>query len=107
MELFGDVLNEQPGFNYSYDWTPSDLVSGNGANVTVDGWTEDTVTTLTVSVTGVTSTTVKQPNTWKSTSSAAQPSRQRPRLPDDALDLVALNFTNEGLLESDFIYVDL
>ena len=52
VSLFGDVLNQQPGFTYTYEWTPAGLVNGNGANVTVDGLTQDTVMTLNVSVTG-------------------------------------------------------
>ncbi len=106
VELFGDVLNEQPGFNYSYSWEPADLVNGNGANVTVDGLTQDTVMTLTVSVTGgdldnceVTQNVevdfLPPPNPVVGNGLVC---------PDDALDLVALNFTNEGLLEGDFTY---
>ena len=52
VELFGEVLNEQAGFDYSYNWEPSDLVTGSGPNVTVDDLTQDEVITLTVSVTG-------------------------------------------------------
>jgi hypothetical protein len=106
VELFGDVLNEQPGFNYSYDWEPSDLIGGNGANVTVDGLTQDTVVTLTVSVTGgdldncevvqnVEVDFLPPPNPVVGNGLVC---------PDDALDLVALNFTNEGLLETDYTY---
>ena len=106
VELFGDVLNEQPGFNYSYDWTPADLVSGNGANVTVDGLTQDTVMTLTVSVTGgdLDNCEVTQ-NVEVDFLPPPNPVVGNGLIcPDDALDLVALNFTNEGLLESDFTY---
>jgi hypothetical protein len=106
VELFGDVLNEQPGFNYSYDWTPADLVSGNGANVTVDGLTQDTVMTLTVSVTG------GDLDNCEVTQNVEVDFLPPPSpvvgngfvCPDGAYDLVALNFTNEGLLESDYTY---
>lgn len=106
VELVGDVLNEQPGFNYSYDWEPSDLVSGNGANVTVDGLTQDTVVTVTVTVTGgdLDNCEVSQ-NVEVDFVLPPSPVIGNPSVcPGDALDLVALNFTNEGLLESDFTY---
>ena len=106
VELVGDVLNEQPGFNYSYDWEPSDLVSGNGANVTVDGLTQDTVVTVTVTVTGgdLDNCEVSQ-NVEVDFVPPPSPVIGNPSVcPGDALDLVALNFTNEGLLESDFTY---
>ncbi len=106
VELFGDVLNEQPGFNYSYDWEPSDLVSGNGANVTVDGLTQDTVMTLTVSVTGgdLDNCEVSQNVEVDFLPPPSPVVGNGLVCPDDALDLVALNFTNEGLLDTDYTY---
>ncbi len=106
VSLVGNILNEQAGFNYSYEWLPADLVSGNGSNVNVDGLTQDTVMTLLVTVTGgdLDNCEISQnvevdflpPPTGVNATALI--------CPDDAIQLIALNFTNEGLSESDFIY---
>lgn len=106
VSLFGNVLNEQGGFNYSYDWSPSDLVNGSGANVTVDSLTQDTVMTLIVSVTGgdldncevmqmVEVDYIAPPTGVNGTGYVC---------PDDAIDLIALDFAFEGTSESDYTY---
>jgi subtilisin-like proprotein convertase family protein len=106
VSLVGNVLNQEPGFNYSYEWSPADLVNGNGANVNVDGLTQDTVMTLLVSVTGgdldncevaqnVEVDFIPPPNGVNASAEVC---------PDDAVQLVSLNFANEGLSESDFTY---
>ena len=106
VSLVGNVLNQEPGFNYSYEWSPADLVNGNGANVNVDGLTQDTVMTLLVSVTGgdldncevvqnVEVDFISPPNGVNASAEVC---------PDDAVQLVSLNFANEGLSESDFTY---
>jgi hypothetical protein len=82
------------------------LVNGNGANVNVDGLTQDTVMTLLVSVTGgdldncevaqnVEVDFIPPPNGVNASAEVC---------PDDAVQLVSLNFANEGLSESDFTY---
>jgi len=106
VSLVGNVLNQEPGFNYSYEWSPADLVNGNGANVNVDGLTQDTVMTLLVTVTGgdldncevaqnVEVDFIPPPNGVNASAEVC---------PDDAVQLVSLNFANEGLSESDFTY---
>ena len=106
VSLQGNVLNQDPGFNYSYDWTPSDLVSGNGANVNVDGLTQDTVMTLLVTVTGgdldncevtqnVAVDFIPPPTGVDATAEVC---------PDDAVQLVALSFIDLGSNESDYVY---
>jgi subtilisin-like proprotein convertase family protein len=106
VSLQGNVLNQDPGFNYSYDWTPSDLVSGNGANVNVDGLTQDTVMTLMVTVTGgdldncevtqnVAVDFIPPPTGVEATAEVC---------PDDAVQLVALSFIDLGSNESDYVY---
>ena len=106
VSLIGNVLNQEPGFNYSYEWSPADLVNGNGANVNVDGLTQDTVMTLLVTVTGgdldncevaqnVEVDFIPPPNGVNASAEVC---------PDDAVQLVSLNFANDGLSESDFTY---
>ena len=106
VSLQGNVLNQDPGFNYSYDWTPSDLVNGNGANVNVDGLTQDTVMTLLVTVTGgdldncevtqnVAVDFIPPPTGVETTAEVC---------PDDAVQLVALSFIDLGSNESDYVY---
>lgn len=106
VSLAGNVLNEQPGFNYSYDWFPADLVTGNGSNVNVDGLTQDTVMTLQVTVTGgdldnceitqnVEVDYIPPPTGVNATALVC---------PNDAIQLIALNFANEGTAESDYLY---
>ncbi len=106
VSLQGNVLNEDPDFNYSYDWTPSDLVNGNGANVSVDGLTQDTVMTLMVTVTGgdldncevtqnVAVDFIPPPTGVEATAEVC---------PDDAVQLVALSFIDLGSNESDYVY---
>lgn len=106
VSLFGDVLNEQFGFTYTYNWTPASLVNGSGANVTVDGLTQDTVMTLTVTVTGgdLDNCEVTQNVEVDFVPPPVPVNGSGLVCPDDAVDLVALNFTNQGLLESDFTY---
>jgi hypothetical protein len=106
VSLQGNVLNQEPGFNYSYDWTPSDLINGNGANVNVDGLTQDTVMTLLVTVTGgdldncevtqnVAVDYIPPPTGVEATAEVC---------PDDAVQLVALSFIDLGSNESDYVY---
>ena len=106
VSLVGNVTNEEAGFNYNYDWSPADLVNGNGSNVTVDGLTQDTIMTLTVTVTGgdldncevtqnVEVNYVPEPTGVDFSGSIC---------PDEELDLVALNFSMEGTSENDYTY---
>jgi len=106
VSLFGDVLNEQMGFTYTYEWTPAVLVSGNGANVTVDGLTQDTVMTLNVSVTGgdLDNCEVFQDVEVDFIPPPTGINDEGLVCPDDAIDLLALDFNVEGTLESNYIY---
>ena len=106
VSLFGDVLNEQMGFTYTYEWTPAGLVSGNGANVTVDGLTQDTVMTLNVSVTGgdLDNCEVFQDVEVDFIPPPTGVNGEGLVCPDDAIDLLALDFSVEGTLESDYTY---
>ena len=106
VSLSGDVLNQQMGFTYNYEWEPAGLVTGNGSDVTVDGLTQDTVMTLTVSVTGgdLDDCEVSQSVEVDFIPPPTGVNGNGYVCPDDAIDLVALDFSVEGTAESDYTY---
>ncbi|MGY8941613.1 MAG: T9SS type B sorting domain-containing protein, partial [Flavobacteriales bacterium] len=106
VSLFGNVLNEQGGFNYSYDWSPSDLVNGSGANVTVDGLTQDTVMTLTVSVTGGDLDNCEVMQMVEVDYIAPPTGFYEPfdLCPGDSVGLIALDFLPAGTSQDDYTY---
>jgi len=106
VSLSGDVLNQQMGFTYNYEWEPSGLVTGSGSDVTVDGLTQDTVMTLTVSVTGgdLDNCEVSQSVEVDFIPPPTGVNGNGYVCPDDAIDLVALDFSVEGTAENDYTY---
>ena len=106
VSLSGDVLNQQMGFTYNYVWEPSGLVTGSGSDVTVDGLTQDTVMTLTVSVTGgdLDNCEVSQSVEVDFIPPPTGVNGNGYVCPDDAIDLVALDFSVEGTAENDYTY---
>ena len=107
VSLTGNVLNQQAGFNYSYEWSPASLISGNGATVQVDGLSQDTVITLTVSVTGgdLDNCEVTQDVDVEFILPPVGLDDEGLVCPDDALELIALNFDMGGYSPEDFSYV--
>lgn len=106
VSLTANVLNQQTGFNYSYEWSPASMVSGNGSTVQVDGLTQDTVITLTVSVTGgdLDNCEVTQDVEVEFVPPPVGLDDEGLVCPDDALELIALNFDMGGYSPEDFTY---
>ena len=106
VSLSGDVLNQQMGFTYNYEWEPAGLVTGDGSEATVDGLSQDTVITLTVSVTGgdLDNCEVSQSVQVEFIPPPTGLDEEGFVCPDDAINLMALDFALEGTAESDYTY---
>ena len=108
VSLIGNVTNEEADFNYNYDWSPGGLLVGDSLvqNVEVDSLTQDTIMTLTVTVTGgdldncevtqnVEVNYVPEPTGVDFSGSIC---------PGDTINLIALDFSMEGTTQDDYTY---
>jgi subtilisin-like proprotein convertase family protein len=106
VSLSGNVTNLDPAYTYNYEWSPADLVSGGGSEVTVDGLSQDTIMTLTVSVTGgdLDNCEVEQNVEVDFVPEPTAVDFSGAICPDEEFDLVALNFVLEGTSQDDYSY---
>ena len=106
VSLSGNVTNLDPAYTYGYDWSPAGLVNGGGSEVTVAGLSQDTIMTLTVSVTGgdLDNCEVEQNVEVDFVPEPTGINFSTAICPDEAFDLVALDFVQEGTNQNDYTY---